>query len=476
MRRYQIRVFNLTPTATVDEGNNWVNMQWGPLSLTNPSVKGADGNYGGGAPLGNYGITPESPAIGFVHNGTTGFTNAPAADFYGNPRKGPNSPNRVDAGAVEYQGAIPVPVLNSIKPASGRQGTAVAITIAGTGLSDASSINVSGGGITVSGITVVNDGTITATFTMTANATANARTVSVTTPGGTSNTVTFTVTRLVLSSISPNSGLRGNNVPVTLSGSGLTGATSLNLSGTGITVTAFTAVNDTTVTATFGIAASATIGTRTVSVNVPGATTNTVNFTVTVPAKLTSITPASAARGSLFQVTLKGSGLTGATGLSGVGGGVTVLLFNVTNDTTATAIFFVAPNATPSTRNVSVTTPSGPTNTVAFTVLAPPSLSGISPTSGVRGTNVNVTLTGAGLTGATTVNAGAGITVSGVTVVNDTTVKATFAIASNATIATRSVTVNTPGGSSNSVTFNVTAPLAAIRGAAVNRPRAQPLR
>ena len=29
-------IFSLTPGATVDEGNNWINMSWGPLSLTNP--------------------------------------------------------------------------------------------------------------------------------------------------------------------------------------------------------------------------------------------------------------------------------------------------------------------------------------------------------------------------------------------------------------------------------------------------------
>ena len=29
-------VFNLTPAATVDEGNNWINISWGPLALTNP--------------------------------------------------------------------------------------------------------------------------------------------------------------------------------------------------------------------------------------------------------------------------------------------------------------------------------------------------------------------------------------------------------------------------------------------------------
>ncbi|PYU83180.1 MAG: hypothetical protein DMG50_09035 [Acidobacteria bacterium] len=41
-------IFNLTPAATVDEGNNWVNLSWGPLSMTNPTVVGGpSGNYGG---------------------------------------------------------------------------------------------------------------------------------------------------------------------------------------------------------------------------------------------------------------------------------------------------------------------------------------------------------------------------------------------------------------------------------------------
>src|SRR5262249_9748981 len=37
-------LFNLSPSATVDEGNNWVNISWGPLSLSNPA----------GLTLGNY--------------------------------------------------------------------------------------------------------------------------------------------------------------------------------------------------------------------------------------------------------------------------------------------------------------------------------------------------------------------------------------------------------------------------------------
>jgi hypothetical protein len=74
-------VFSLTPAATVDEGNNWINISWGPLSLTNPSVQGANGDYGSGAPLGDYDITPTSPAIG-----PASAASAPPTDFYGQLR------------------------------------------------------------------------------------------------------------------------------------------------------------------------------------------------------------------------------------------------------------------------------------------------------------------------------------------------------------------------------------------------------
>src|ERR1700694_71799 len=65
-------VFNLSPAATVDEGNNWINMRWGPLALTNPWVQGTDSNYGGGAPLGNYGLASTSSAINYIPS-TTGL-------------------------------------------------------------------------------------------------------------------------------------------------------------------------------------------------------------------------------------------------------------------------------------------------------------------------------------------------------------------------------------------------------------------
>jgi len=46
-------VFSLTPSATVDEGNNWINLRWGPLSSTNPITGARLGNYG---PAGSGGL------------------------------------------------------------------------------------------------------------------------------------------------------------------------------------------------------------------------------------------------------------------------------------------------------------------------------------------------------------------------------------------------------------------------------------
>src|SRR5256884_9656690 len=48
-------LFSLVPSATVDEGNNWINVSWGPLSMSNTSLTGGTyGNYGGGLPLRDY--------------------------------------------------------------------------------------------------------------------------------------------------------------------------------------------------------------------------------------------------------------------------------------------------------------------------------------------------------------------------------------------------------------------------------------
>jgi hypothetical protein len=89
-------IFNLTAAATVDEGNNWVNMVYGPLSLFNLS-----GTTPSATPLGNYAIGATSPALN-----AASATGAPNHDFFGNARP---QGTGFDIGAVEFSGAAAAP-------------------------------------------------------------------------------------------------------------------------------------------------------------------------------------------------------------------------------------------------------------------------------------------------------------------------------------------------------------------------------
>ena len=84
---------------------------------------------------------------------------------------------------------------------------------------------------------------LTANFVIDPAAATGARTVTVTTAGGTSGAQTFTVNlpapgAPTLTSVTPNQGIRGTTVAVTLTGTNfVVGATTVNVSGGGVTVT-----------------------------------------------------------------------------------------------------------------------------------------------------------------------------------------------------------------------------------------------
>jgi hypothetical protein len=81
--------------ATVDEGNNWISLVFGPLSLSNAALYTTPGVAL--APLGNYAIQPSSPSS--ARNGGLNAA-APDHDFFGNSR--PRSfTNPASIGAVE---------------------------------------------------------------------------------------------------------------------------------------------------------------------------------------------------------------------------------------------------------------------------------------------------------------------------------------------------------------------------------------
>jgi hypothetical protein len=230
--------FSLVPSATVDEGNNWINVSWGPLALSNPAVRATDGNYAGGPALGNYALASGSAAVDFIpcsNLGTSQCTTVnlapiyglptpfqltlPATDFFGNQRPdavgAPSDSNRpctpnpgpghpcVDVGAVETgqnggPPALNLPAINPIVPASTTHpatgSKTVPVTITGTHLTGAETVNITGLGVTAGTPTVNAAGTLlTVTFTVQSTATLGSDLVTVTTSVGTSNARPFTV-------------------------------------------------------------------------------------------------------------------------------------------------------------------------------------------------------------------------------------------------------------------------------------------
>jgi hypothetical protein len=244
-----------------------------------------------GAVKGAYSLPAGSPAVGkgapvgALQIATLG------KDFFGQTRKF----GAQDIGAVQY--VAPAPVLAAINPTSAAAGInartpdVVPVTLTGSGLTGATAVTVSGAGVSCGTIVVISDTTVTASCSISNTAAQTARSVTVTTPGGISNAQTFTVTAPppppTVTGISPASGARGATVPVTVTGTSLTGATAVTVSGTGVTCTGIVVGSSTSLTASCAITTTAAETARTITVTAAGQTSaaSTATFTVTAAPK-----------------------------------------------------------------------------------------------------------------------------------------------------------------------------------------------
>ena len=248
-----------------------------------------------------------------------------------------------------------------------------------------------------------------------------------------------------VASISPTSGSTLGGTSVTITGTNFTGATGVTFGGTA--ATGVTVVNATTITATTPAKAA---GTASVVVTTPSGSNaaNTLfTYAAPVPPSVTGVSPSSGSTSGGTSVTITGTNFIGATGVTF--GGTAATGVTVVNATTITA---TTPAKAAGTASVVVTTPSGSNaaNTL-FTYAAPvpPSVTGVSPSSGSTSGGTSVTITGTNFIGATGVTFG-GTAATGVTVVNATTITATTPAKA---AGTASVVVTTPGGSNTANTL-----------------------
>ena len=158
------------------------------------------------------------------------------------------------------------PTLTSVAPNLGLRGTTVAVTLTGAGfVAGATTVAVAGGGVTVTNVVVGSTTSLTANFVLDPAAAEGPRNVTVTTAAGTSGAQIFTVTvplppgTPTLTSVSPNQGVRGTTVAVTLTGTNfVAGATTVTVGGSGATVTNVVVSSETSLTANFVIDPAAT--------------------------------------------------------------------------------------------------------------------------------------------------------------------------------------------------------------------------
>jgi hypothetical protein len=412
----QVFVFNgIQPTATVDEGHNWLNLSYGPLTLSKPNVGTGTpaeqmlvgGSSGLGTTVGAYSIPSGSAAAG---NGAVGngLPAQVANDYFGNART-INATSKLDIGAVAL-----TTTAASVRPMALTFGTVA------NGTTKTLTLTVQAGNAAVTGLIV----STAAPFS------ASAASCPATIAARASCTVTVT-----FSPVAPGGPASGSLTVTAGAGGPFLGAP-VALTANGQTV----ALNATPATVVFPDTVEAQSSVQTVT--------------------LTNLS-ASAVTGLAGTVQGTGFSLGGTTCPASLAAGATCTM----------SVKFAPAQVGSSSGTLNLATipavsTSGPVTLVANGTPAVPVLTTTSPAVGIQGSVVPVTLTGQYFTGATQVNvSGAGVTVSNVAVVNDTTITATFTIAGTAGATARSVTVVTPGGTSNAGGFTVQVPPVAFTAA-----------
>ncbi|MET4575763.1 midcut-by-XrtH protein [Ottowia thiooxydans] len=337
----------------------------------------------------------------------------------------------------------PVATLTALSPSSGSTAGGTLVTLTGTGLSTTTGVTF--GGIAATLVTVINPTTITAITPAHPAGVVDVEVLTASGPVQALQSYTF-LPALTLTQVSPNVGTTSGGTVVTLTGSGLTGATEVTFGG--IPASQFFVSSATTISA---VTPAHLDGLVDVTVTTPGGTAQLSSAYAFLGAPtVTQTLPSSGPTSGGTSVTLTGNGLTGATEVRF--GGVAASQFVVTSATTITA---VTPAHLAGTVDVTVTAPGGIAHVPsAYTFLAAPTLTQILPNSGPTSGGTSVTLTGSGLASAT------GITFGGIAATVSTVTATTITLITPAHAAgVVDVVVTTQGGTASAVeSFNYLPP------------------
>ncbi|MGA4731946.1 IPT/TIG domain-containing protein [Micromonospora taraxaci] len=293
-------------------------------------------------------------------------------------------------------------VITGLTPTSGPTAGGTTVTITGTGFTGAAGVDFDG--LPGTGFTVNPAGT-TITVVTPPNPEGPAL-VELVFPAGRVTAPPFTYVAPTITSIVPNTGPTTGGTAVTITGTGLTGATGVTFGDTPGT----NLVVDPSGTSLTVVTPPGQVGPVDVTVLIPGANATAPNgFTyVAAPPTTTSITPNAGPQSGGQTVTITGTGFVpGDTTVTFDGAPAT----NVTVNPNGTSLTAVTPPGAVGPAVVVVSTGGGTAAPLDYTYLPDGSgatVTGLTPTTGPTSGGTTVTITGTGFTGTT------GVTFDGV--------------------------------------------------------------
>jgi Family of unknown function (DUF6519)/IPT/TIG domain len=339
------------------------------------------------------------------------------------------------------------PVVTGISPTAGKPSGGTTVTITGTGFLGATGVEFGTANAAIVSITATQ-------ITVTSPELANAGTqpvsvpVTVTTPGGTSvaspaGQFNYTAATPAVTGVSPTLGTIAGGTTVTITGTDFLGATEVEF---GTANAAIVSIAPAEIIVTSPAVTNA--GTVPVTVTTPGGTSPLsppgAVFDYLAPPTVTGINPGRGPATGGIIVTITGTGFLGSVGVQFGTTPAPAVTVNSSTQITATS----PPGS--GTAPVTVSTPGGTSAAGAAQFGYLPAVTGISPASGPVTGATTVTITGAGFTGATSVQFG---TVTAAMAVNsDTQITATSP--PGASPGAVGITVTTPTGPSAASTAN----------------------
>ena len=332
---------------------------------------------------------------------------------------------------------VAAPTVTSVSPSSGSTAGGTSVVITGTNFSAVTAVKF---GATTAGSFTVNSNTqITATSP---GGSAGAVDVTVVSPGGTSATNAsdqfIYVASPTVTAVSPSTGPTSGGTTVTITGTNLTGASSVTFGATPASIVSNTA---TSISATSPAGAAGTVDVRVTTVAGTSATSASDQFTYVAAPTVTAVSPGSGPTGGGTTVTITGTNLSNATAVS-FGGTTGSIVSN-----TATSMTATSPAGSAGAVDVTVTTAGGTSATSSndrFTYVAAPTVTSISPSSGSTAGGTSVVVTGTNFSAATAVKFGT-TTAGSFTIDSGTQITVSSPAASAGTV---DITVVSPGGTS----------------------------